>query len=525
MVVTGTVTEGQSYQKTGIAKYILGEQDLETLQKFLAQEEEIRIFVPDVCNFGHQGTTINIMYRLIELGARQIRIIYADGSEEAAQSDGEENLETVVEVWPKLQLLISELPDEPVTEFAIGQTKVYLNSADQWMNERAGEVNVVITGGWDIAEESRHVALGAWKDFKARNFLILQPLKWWSAPNLVGLAGKETLIDLADAEELGAEFGDSVYYVSRLRPSPAEEDWFWTRDPQRYSCVKALLSRCSAATPSIQMCPVYFSPGWTHAAGYDILFNLVAGIMQRNKKLAPQQKTPTVIAVMAPLTTKVDYWESLQVLLNWRDEDSKMRYPQRYQYLEQEGLFEAFQKVRLVRPCEFTEETSGRVLAEVGQDGVVVLALERVPNIIYNWLYASANLPGIFEGHGTASMILNLGKPYWRLRSAYEVDPDLYPLPAPEGIEGLTPEDFSAYCNWCSNLLEANVEEWEQRLQDGKESPAQALATFISRAADEDDALCKAFRVQKEVYHSPLRDKLVQALVHVLRRMEGSSVA
>jgi hypothetical protein len=525
MVVTGNLTEVQSHQKTSISKYTLDEQDLQALQKFLAQEEEIRIFVPDVCNFGHQGTTINIMYRLIELGARQIRIIYADGGGTADLPDGEENFETVIEVWPKLQLLISELPDVPVTEFAIGQAKVYLNSADEWMNEQAREVNLVITGGWDIAEEDKHIVLGAWKDFKARNFLILQPYKWWSAPNLLGLAGQDALIDLADPGELGADFGDSVYYVSRLRPTPAEEDWFRTRDPQRYSCVKALLTRCTAPTPSIQMCPIYFSPGWTHATGYDILFNLVAGIIQRNKSLAPLQKTPTVIVVMAPLTTKVDYWESLQILLNWRDEHSKARYPHRYKYLEQEGLFDAFQKVRLVKPSEFTEETSAQVLAEVGQDGVVVLALERVPNIIYNWLYASANLPGIFEGHGTASLILNLGKPYFRLRSAYEVDPDIYPLPAPEGIEGLTPEDFSAYCNWCSSSLEANIEEWEQRLQQGREAPSQTLATFISRTADQDDPLCKAFRLQKEVYHSPLRDKLVQSLVRVLHKIEEHSLS
>lgn len=520
MVVTGTSTEKQSHQKTGIAKYSLAEQDLQALQRFLAQEEEIRIFVPDVCNFGHQGTTINIMYRLVELGARQIRIIYADGSGEVELPDGEENLETVIEVWPKLQLLIAELPDEPVTEFVIGKTKVYLNSADEWMNEEAGEVNIVVTGGWDIAEEERRVALEAWKDFKARNFLILQPYKWWAAPNLVGLAGRDALIDLAAPEGLGADYGDSVYYVSRLQPTPAEEDWFRSRDAQRYSCVKTLLERCTAPTPSIQMCPIYFSPGWTSAAGYDILFNLIAGIMQRNKNVAPQKQTPTVIAVMAPLTAKADYWKPLQLLLNWRDE----RYPLRCKYLEQEGLFEAFQKVRLVRPSEFTEETSTQVLAEVGQDGVVVVALERVPNIIYNWLYASANLPGIFEGHGTASMILNLGKPYFRLHSTYEIDPDLYPLPVPEGIEKLTPQDFSAYCNWCSNLLEANAREWERRLQHGEEAPSQALATFISCTADQDDPLSKAFRLQKEVYHSPLHDKLVQALMHVLRKMEESSL-
>jgi hypothetical protein len=522
MIVTGIVTEARRHQKTSISEKFPNEQDLLALQKFLSQEEEVRIFVPDVCNFGHQGTTISIMYRLIELGARQVRVIYANGGD-TSLPDEEENLETVVEVWPKLQLLISELPDEPVTEFAIGKTKVYLNSAEEWMNGGAGEVNIVVTGGWDIAEEERRVALSAWKDFKARNFLILQPFKWWSAPNLVGLAGKNALVDLADPEELGADYWDSVYYVSRLHPTPAEEDWFRARDEQRYSCVKTILTMCTAPTPSIQMCPIYFSPGWTRAAGYDILLNLIAGIVQRNKSVAPQKKTPTVIVTMAPITSKVDYWESLRLLLNWRDERSKTLYPHRHKYMEQEGLFDAFQKVRLLKPEEFTAETSAQVLEEVGPDGVVVVALERVPNIIYNWLYASANFPGIFEGHGTASMILNLGKPYFRLRSAYEMDPDLYPLPASEGIQGLMPEGFSAYCNRCSNLLEANVDEWEQRLQKGEEAPSQALATFISRTSDRDDSLSKAFCWQKEVYHSPLRDKLVQALVHTLRKMDASS--
>jgi hypothetical protein len=524
MAGTEIVTGTQDHQKTGTSKYFPCEQDLLALQKFLSQEEEIRIFVPDVCNFGHQGTTINVMYRLVELGARQIRIIYADG-DNAPPPDGEESLETVLEAWPKLRLLISELPAEPVNEFAIGRAKVYLNSADQWMSEQREEVNLVITGGWDIPEEERRVAQAAWKDFKARNFLILQPYRWWSAPNLVGLAGKDALVDLADSEELGADYWDSVYYVSRLCPTPAEENWFHAQDPQRYACVKTLLEMCTAPVPSIQMCPIYFSPGWTRAAGYDILLNLIAGVAQRNKNLDVQKKKPTVIAVMAPLTTKVDYWQSLQLLLHWNDERSEKLYPHRHKYLEQEGLFEAFQKVRLLRPSEFTEETSEQVLSGVGPDGIVVVALERVPNIIYNWLYASANLPGIFEGHGTASMILNLGKPYFRLRSAYEVDPDLYPLPASEDFQGLTQEDFSAYCNRCSNLLEANAVEWEQRLQQGEEAPSQALATFISRSADQDDPLYKAFHLQKEVYHSPLHDKLVQALVHVMRRMEESSLS
>ena len=495
----------------------LSDEQIRQIQAFIAQAKEIRIFLPDVSNFGHHGTTINIMYRLIELGTKQIRIIYAAGGDTPDPS-GTENLETVVETWPKLQLLIAKLPKNPTNNFRIGNTPVILQTLEQWAQEKAEEVPLVLTGGWDEAtlDNARDLA-GARLILKAKHLLILQPFAWFRSLNLACVPGKEkdVLIDLADEHALGESYKNAVYYVSRLQPTPEEEAWFKQIDVAKYSCVQTILTLCTAPIPSMEMCPVYFSPGRTRAPGEVILFNLITGIITRNRKLELKEKKPTMIVVMAPRTDKADYLTPLQEMLKDTKQfgNKAQSSPLRDQYLTKQGFAEAFSKVRFLGPADFTAATCGKILQDLGKEGVIVLTLQRVPNIIYNWLYSSATLPSLFEGNGTASMVLNLGLPYLHLHCDEDEHTDFYPLPVAESI--LKQGEFSQLCNTYSTLLEAGPEAWEQQLKQRRTPPDQALAEFMQDATEPSRPLYKAFRAQKAVYHLQANDKLLRALAYI----------
>jgi hypothetical protein len=127
--------------------------------------------------------------------------------------------------------------------------------------------------------------------------------------------------------------------------------------------------------------------------------------------------------------------------------------------------------------------------------GVLIVPIGRVPPRVFNYIYSLATLPFVFEGKGTANLAVNLGKPFFYLRSRFETE-SLYPkLDGPWG-----------YC-----------EEIAKALTDGAYNACDKITQFILDCCDQSTEVAQYFALVGKVLHSE-EDKLVCAIWYFLQQ-------
>jgi hypothetical protein len=475
------------------------------LRPFLAEQPEIRIWMADTSNYGHQSSTIVVMYRLIAFGAQTIRLIYNPG-------------EPTEPTWDKLVLLILGLPGQPVRQHTVAGATVYFDTVEEFTSGGHAEVDFGITGGWDGNTALITEALNI------RCFLCLQPYFWMGteteiATNIVYF--RQGLEEVEFPPELFMI--ERAYFIDDV-PSLTDGQWqaFYEWNQRKSGCVAAVERLCNDNI--IEMLPVYFSPGRPNDQFEDIFFNVIAGIIRRNRSL-PATK-PTVLLMMGR-TDPGDYG-FLRDMLQGRviGPDGTVLsgdvFPYRRGYLAR-NYAEAFQRVIFLDTPDFT----GReIIEEVQrfQDGIVIVALERVPRVVFNFLFNLATLPPIFEGMGTASLALNLGRGYFHLVTG-SPQSDLYPLPPLS--TALTATPFSNFCGISSSALGYPAWMWDLLLNPSSPTgdlPDLLISRFITLARTTMSELNQDFLAQRTFFHNPEEDKFLVGIFYALLQMRQRGI-
>ncbi|RPE05735.1 hypothetical protein EGT74_25565 [Chitinophaga lutea] len=468
------------------------------LQKLNTANEEIRIWVPATSNFGNQTSTIMIMYRLISMGALNLRIIWVDQDPDGPGV-----------AWRKLQILILGLPDTPPTVFQIGNANVYFS-------EQAGfnpttVVRLGITGGWDGNSAAICTKL------QTSNFCCLQPYLWSGAQlaqgtNVMYVGGPDMPVTLNFPN--GVDITRKAYYV----PPPAltTNDWLLFKQlyPRQEGCIRAiddLLDRGIA-----EMMPIYFSPGRPLARFPDIFFNVICGIIFRNKALGLTK--PTIIPMLAG-TDPGDY-NRLRLLLQgslFNPSGTRLdgrTLPKRYEYLSTNGYLTAFKRVLLLDTDDNCIGRNITLFATSGSYDVIVAAIRREPKVVFDYVFSRTTLLNVLEGMSTASLVLNLGTPFFHLQSNQTVN--IYRLPPPQ--QNVTP--FSNFCNNHSDVLGYTQRMWEGILNDPQLGPdflpSGVLGRFINTAVTPFTFTSFNFLLMKSFFSNQQNDKLLAGLFCIL---------
>ncbi len=308
-------------------------------------------------------------------------------------------------------------------------------------------------------------------------------------------------------------------FTQRMQPGEALSDE-WKR-----KTVQTVLNLLQQPVPAVHLCPVYFSIGRTRFRATTILFNLLTGFLARRNAA---NENPIVILTMSKfeegiyrmlewiMSGEERYWDETSTderVIGLRKWSPFLCKAARAAMLAKD-YFTRFQKVRVIH----AGDDVASAITQVGKGGIVLVNLQRVPKPVFEYLYSVSTLPGIFEGEATASLILNLGRPFFHIESSDEQTYSLYPFPIiPSGLLGQ--QAVSEYCVRFSNYFGDAA--WQEA-----NTPDLAIARYIEDAytlpARPQDAapLQLYFKSMRSFFHDALEDKLLQALLLAMLEMK-----
>ncbi|HAS39090.1 MAG TPA: hypothetical protein DCS93_01360 [Microscillaceae bacterium] len=488
-------------------------QSEQRLKEFIAELNqkggEIRIYIPNASNFGHQSTSVHIMYRLAAMGVKKIRIVYDPGDDN----------------WDKLYILILGLPYEEVDEYPLNaQTTLYFSTEGSPLSET---MPLGITGGWD-GNEQMFKKLGLQVD----DFCRLQPFLWGTVGGDVVSPQELFLGKVAQGtwEGYTVSFPKTYrmlqrgYYFDQPTLTAKDREEFTERNPTQAELITTI--ETLVLTHQALLVPVYFSPGRAVATFHDLFFNLFLGIRSFQERV---KAGPVIVLVMSEPQPRG--YEALEATRSGaavynpsREEKGKLlifeRNDQRYQYLESRGYLNFLQQdVKLFKD---KEDVSGIQLSEaVKTHSLVQVSALLLPRVVFDYMYGLSNLTMIFEGAGTGNLVMNLGKPFIRIRGADDKGKhiegkhteDKYTNMYRTNLNPTTNTPFAKYGERLAVTMETNADKWEDLMNSFSEKlPDEFIGDFLIDANRPYPSLYYAFRQQREFYHSIYEDKLSQAL-------------
>ncbi|NEQ09128.1 MAG: hypothetical protein F6K37_25250 [Moorea sp. SIO4E2] len=252
------------------------------------------------------------------------------------------------------------------------------------------------------------------------------------------------------------------------------------------------------------MSPVYYSEGRILCSNDEFLFNLITGLLQWKKK---QSETKQIVILSLTNYNLEEGINNPYYFFEKQIKPGKILNGVLNQYI-QENLRD--KKVKFLYKNINTEE----IQKNINENEITIVQLGSVPPDVYDYIYSLSTLPCVFEGEGSASLILNIGKPYFHLVSSDDREGQttnkLYP-PVPANAPNNPSGD---QCHNDSLALVNSFEEWEKILEstDGKKTPDQIIEEFINNAYEKGKKYQKYFAYIKNFYNNEVNDKLLGAL-------------
>jgi hypothetical protein len=141
-------------------------------------------------------------------------------------------------------------------------------------------------------------------------------------------------------------------------------------------------------------------------------------------------------------------------------------------------------------------------LGGVGPDALTLVFLGPVPGDVFNHLFATAALPGVFEGQATSSLVISLGRPFLQLDRKAEVVHDNYPA----SIGGIDYHHLAARARSAArHIVEPLGVEQAGGLTD--------VADFLVDSQDPASAVRQYFDALGAYYRADAHDKLLLGLL------------
>ena len=517
------------------------------LRVFFAEERnaEIRLFFGFSRNLGHRATTIGIMNRLITYfpagSNRTIRLIYDVDPED---EDGPSRVVARQEFANAMALLVPGLTAQGVldaTPYALtNRVTLQFNCFDQreevpFLPALDTDCYFAVTGGYDdtlnITETIRVQCILVLEPYQFTKYNSLNTVYFQDTAAAHGILlgpkynreGTEVVDNLVGY--YGLTFTRRAYYLPDPVVSGAEWQLFQNGDAYRYSIVQRLMTLREAG--SIQIMPCYYSDGRIMCSSRELLFNMTSALfeMQRLRTVGRVPNVCSVIVVLGGIED-ADYAAVLNLV--------NVGIP-RYPLLSARGyaLRNAYRDRYNALGINATPQNITDAVAAVGNSGIVVVRLGKVPLYINNYLFSVLSaLPAVYEGEGSASMILNSGKPFLHLisrdlnniaegpdRDAAILTNQLYPT-IPLNAES---SPIANRCHIDSLSMVSTFQQWETGYEQDvlASSPDEIVGNFIYDSYRAGSDRYNYFATLRPFFNSPLQDKLMLGMIYTLGEING----
>jgi hypothetical protein len=486
------------------------------------KDEEIPIYVAGSGNYGHQRTSIAVLRRLMVLGGTKFRLVYENSSKPQD-----------VPATEKLMKLIPGLTLNAIND-TTGYTYTYVQCSAKLLFTPIGEMYKLnnaaymmgFTGGYDNPDA------GICEHLLAYFSTVLQPYaynKYHAINAIFTRYAIRTPAKLPEKIDLPPEFLNEVgFYIEPPaapttfvdEPQSTEVDW------KRQILTKVI---ANLDTKAIDLCPVYFSQGRTKALPPTVLFNLVTGILnaksRSNTGLTINQR-PTVILIMSRFQKEI--YQIMDYLLrgqakDWDENSTEDSYKftkavvpllkkTTWDYISQAGIRAKFPEVRIVSQYYPNADPSFQsALNNASPGGIVIVDLQNIPNSDFEYVFSRGTLPAVFEGEGSASLMLNLGKPFFHLTACDSNDYSIYP-------ENVTLGD-KATISRCRTFFDNFTDAAWDALGS---KPDTEIGQFIVDAYTPSHDLAKYFQKIGVFFHNPANDKVHRAVPVLLKYLKTS---
>jgi hypothetical protein len=465
------------------------------------QNATIRIYVASASGFGHQANTVNIMWSLITAGLNQsIQVIYDPAA-------------TVPTTIQKLATLIPGVVDTPgvqnVTISGVAISIISLTDFNNLPPLQKPVLNFGITGGYD--EEAINLSVVT----NTILFLKLQPYCWKRKTNALYIRNTvtqvTTTINLATVVALGAAaYNKSNYYLPLPQMTQADYLQFSGAYPVKAAAYIAILAACNATANLLPVYGIGDVLGWVESMPTvrpeSILFNLIAAVAYtQDFSDVSNLKKGAVIVVIA--TVSSGCYDNLVEMVTGNNPNT----PLVNEYVKGQKL------PARVNIVPYNHPRLNDLLAQVQRDPemILVIKMNGLPGKPFNFLYSKSTLPCMFEGKGTAALVLNLPVPYFNLTEATIVYPTL-PLTAAVGPQARD-------CNVAVIKLNTPFNQTNTSINtNGFDSTAiYALGQFIWKISEDGHPLKVYFDSLPLFYHNLRNDKLLNALFYMLQHVKG----
>lgn len=479
----------------------------EAVNAYLLAQAEIRIFIANSQNFGHQSSSVNILRNLIRMGSTANFFLALSGSNPADLADLVDKIKVLIPQFKNL--------NEP---FVLEERTVV--AVDLSTDPFTTTIPLALTGGYDHPAED-----APFSRLKVLNYIQLQPYGWTKGPNQVVTLGEPVrIIDLEETYP-ALLIRDRAFYLAD--PVVTESDWAAIADSvfrEKGEIVNYLLTQASGQNPAINLYPVYgiSTPGRYVNPAFS-LYNIVAGTLVTQDEHWQSMEFPTVIVLFSKLTNQ--QWRLFKDLVYDPDRPTGFISGQA---LNASADFVSWWRDNQVQPRvkdlggpdmqdpedQITLQEVMHSVEALQKKQVLVIYLESVPAVLFNELYFKSDFPPVFEGQSTVELMLNLGRPYLKVTNrSHEADAAYgYPtLPLGTAQSGA----FAVESNRMSynGIYFSEPRLWQTGTATYPPTVLQPMfGAYLAPAVEEYAPLAAYFTGLREFYHQQREDKLLRGL-------------
>lgn len=391
-------------------------------------DRTMRILICNSPNFGHQANTIHVMRHFL-------RKFKPTGKIEVVYDDDHINDQLYGSMREKLQILVpffnKEIPDRQTVNmegvsvrfipFVYGRTKLNM-------------MNYGLTGGFDYDDILMN------EEFITEMFWKLQPYKW-NHPS--AFYEEQTFsFDKISENVASGPFSDMVYSYEPVDYTLTKEVLDWYTGPLSGEKLRqnTVLAKClfEAKNPEKLLWPIY---GIHAMKAFSIIPELLLKFILSGLLTARSLKKPVLMVFLCDFkgdTVKLiefltsfllkDVEKAKKDLKPFIDEIKSLRDVSRansnanvFNFTDPildsipetiTSIYSMFDNLDNIKIYSTITET---LITEINQDkslSIHVLFLGNVPMPVFQKFFSEADLPPVFEGQGTSSMMISSGKPF-----------------------------------------------------------------------------------------------------------------
>lgn len=492
---------------------------IEQFLKRLNEEAEIRFYIDGTPNFGHQATTVYLMKRLVNLCGYSGKIVMVYAPATSGKSTPQ-----------KLALLLAGIVPDTIDT----QTVVYgsCNNITFVKLADAGALEVVnfgFTGGADATSVVYADVI------RTTYFLRLQPYLWANAqgepmPNQIEFLGKPVSAALKlNLVNQTLELLAYKYDKGIVGNVPAAVwDWYTTQtfnSGLRQNTLNAQALAAAANPKVFKFWPAYglhqFDP-----QGRDILLNLVITGLSYQASL-DFKGPPVILTLMNDFSTLdfsfVEFFANKQIdklgaVLSEECQSPMLgRRALEAQELRIKSIVAELQafymrlnpELHMEVPDDLDPAGITRFVQAAQPGELLIVPIGAVPQEVFEYFYANATLPPIFEGQGTSSLVISLGIPYLQTPKTGVTGNNYPSIP----LVLKTNQEIPKYCNDVSGWLRVGVQNVVTNNYKPSYSDMMGMVLEFIQNAERDPELSAYFKAIGLYFQDNTNDKLLAGCV------------